>query len=155
MTEDLEGLFKRVPYKAQMPSAQQVATVLAVLSLAGPMALGGMPVLPATIEGEQRRQQDKIVQQSESSVGVYQTSAEAERGLIASRQRLAQATIEVDNIHTRDISEQDVVHAANRVFTGQVEPILSGRFKSAFNHVVTDTVDLFILQDSEERALRN
>lgn len=139
----------RVPFATQLPTAQQVAAGLAILALVGPAALGGMPVLPVTIQDEQRRRQDEIQQVSESSVGVYQTSAEASIGLVISQQRLAQTTKEVEGIHTHDVSEQDVVHAANRVFANQTSPELGARFRTAFNHVVTDTVDLFILQDNE------
>lgn len=144
----------QIPYKAQLPSAQQVAAALAALTLAGPMALGGVPVIPVTVHDEQRRRQDEIVQQSESNVGVYQSSFEAEVGLAMSQQRLARVTREVDDIHTHDVQESDVIHAANRVFAGQVDAELSGRFRSAFNHVVNDTVDLFILRDAEEWAGR-
>ncbi len=150
MAQDHNGSAGQIPYRAQMPTAQQVAAALAVLSLAGPMALGGMPVIPVTIQDEQRRRQDEITQQSESNVGVYQTSSEAEVGLIVSQQRLARVTREVDDLHTHDVTEQDVVHAANRVLAGKVEPELSGRFRYAFGRVVNDTVDLYILRDNEE-----
>lgn len=150
MAQDHNGSAGQIPYRAQMPAAQQVAAALAVLSLAGPMALGGMPVIPVTIQDEQRRRQDEITQQSESNVGVYQTSSEAEVGLIVSQQRLARVTREVDDLHTHDVTEQDVVHAANRVLAGKVEPELSGRFRYAFGRVVNDTVDLYILRDNEE-----
>lgn len=154
MADDLDSLMGHIPYRPQLPSAQQVVAVLAILSLAGPMMLGGMPILPVTIEDERRRQQDEIQQISESSVGVYQTSSEAEVGLSISQQRLAHVTREIEGIHTHDVSEQDVVHAANRVYTGQIEGELDGRFRSAFNRVAWDTVDLFILQDNEEFAAK-
>ena len=150
MAEDLNTQAWHAPYRVQMPTAQQVAAAIAILSLAGPMALGGIPVLPVTIEDERRRHQDEIQQISESSVGVYQTSQEAEAGLSLSQQRLASVTREVEGITTHDVSEKDIVHAADRVFTGQVDPKLDGRFRSALNHVAWDTVDLFILRDGEE-----
>ena len=149
MTNDLDKALGRIPYKPQLPTAQQVAAVLAILSLAGPMMMGA-PILPVTIEDERRRQQDEIQQVSESSVGVYQTSMEAEAGLTLSQRRLAQVTREVENLTSHDVSERDVVRAANRVFAEQVEPKLDGKFRSAFNHVAWDTVDLYILQDNEE-----
>jgi hypothetical protein len=150
MSDDLDSLTGHIPYRPQLPTPQQVVAVLAVLSLAGPMMLGGVPVLPVTIEDERRRHQDEIQQISESSVGLYQTSTEAEVGLSLSQQRLAHVTREIEGIHTHDVSEQDVVRAANRVYTGQIEGELDGRFRSAFNRVAWDTVDLFILQDNEE-----
>lgn len=153
MNDDLDSLLGHVPYKPQLPTARQVAAVLAMLALASPMMMGGMPVLPVTIEDERRRQQDEILQISESSVGVYQTSSEAEVGLAVSQRRLAQVTREVEGIHTHDVAEQDVVNAANKVYTGQVEGELDQRFRTAFNQVAWDTVDLFILRDNEEYEL--
>ena len=152
---DLDDLAWRTPFRAHLPTAQQVAAALALLSLVGPAALGGMPVIPVTIQDEQRRHQEEIQQTSESTVGVYQNSTEAETGLALSQQRLAAVTREVDDIHTHDVCEQDVYHAANRVFSGEVEVQLSGRFRSAFNRVVRDNVDLYILRDNEmyERGL--
>lgn len=147
---DLDRLAGRIPFKAQLPTPHQVAAALALLSLVGPAALGGMPVIPVTIQDEQRRQRDEIQQTSESTVGRYQTSAEAETGLALSQQRLAAVTREVDDLHTHDVSEQDVWHAADQVFSGNVEVKLSGRFRSAFNRVVRDNVDLYILRDNEE-----
>lgn len=152
MADDVNSFSGRVPYQVQLPSAQQVAAALAILSLLGPAALGGMPVLPVTIEDERRRQQDEILQVSESSVGVYQTSAEAELGLVVSQQRLACATKEIEGIHTHDVEEQDVVRAANRVFSGEVGGERGQAFRSAFNRVAWDTVDLFILRDNEASA---
>lgn len=152
MSDDLNRLLGRIPYRPQLPSAQQVATVLAILSLAGPMMMGGVPVIPITFEDERRRQQDEIQQISESSVGVYQTSAEAETGLAMSQRRLAQVTREVEEITTHDVSERDVIRAANRVLKGQVEKKLDGRFRSALTRVTWDTVDLYILRDNEEYA---
>lgn len=151
MTNDLDKALGRVPYRPQLPTARQVAAVLAVLSLAGPMMMG-VPILPVTMEDERRRQQDEIQQVSESSVGVYQTSTEAETGLALSQRRLAQVTREVEQLTTHDVSERDVVRAANRVLAGQVEENLGGRFRSAFSHVAWDTVDLYILRDNEEYA---
>lgn len=142
----------RIPYRASTETALQVAATLAALSLAGPMALGGMPVIPTTVEDERRRAPILIAQQSESNVGVYQTSYQAEVGLALSQQRLASVTRDVDDIRERGIEERDVLHAAHRVLAGEVEPVLTRRFKSAFGHVVNDTVDLFILRDNEEHA---
>ena len=150
MGDELDIPNGRIPYKLQLPSPQQVAAVFAILSLAGPMALGGMPVIPVTVQDEQRRRRDEIQQVSESSVGVYQTSSEAEAGLALSLQRLALVTREIEDVHTHDVSERDVVSAANRVFAGRVEQKLDGRFRSAFNRVAWDTVDLYILRDNEE-----
>ena len=150
MADELNGFTGRIPYRPQLPTAQQVATALAILSLMGPMALGGMPVIPVTMEDERRRHQDEIQQVSESSVGVYQTSSEAEAGLAMSQQRLAHVTREVEDLTTHNVTEQDVVRAANRVFAGEVAKPLERRFRSAFTHVAWDTVDLFILRDNEE-----
>lgn len=149
---DLDAMLEREVYKVQMPTAQQVAAALAVLSLVGPAALGGMPVLPVTIQDEQRRHRDEIQQTSESSVGMYSTSAEAAVGLAASQQRLAYVTRAVDNIHTHDVTEQDVLHAAERVFAGEVTGQLESRFRSAFSCMVRDNVDLSILRDNEAYA---
>ena len=152
MANDLDKLLGRVPYRIEPPTAQQIMAALAILSLAGPMMMGGVPVLPVTIEDERRRQQDQIQQISESSVGAYQTSTEAEAGLALSQQRLAQVTLEVEGLHTHVIEESDVYHAAERVLTGGVEPKLEKRFRSAFKRVAWDTVDLYILRDNEEYA---
>lgn len=149
MADDFDSLVGRVPYKAQMPTAQQAAMALAVLSLTGPMGLGGMPVIPVTAYDDRRRHQEQITQQSESTVGIYQTSSEAEVALSMSQQRLAHVTREIDGLQTPDVREKDVVHAANRVFAGDVDPKLSRRFRSALGNVATDTVDLFILRDNE------
>lgn len=147
MSEDPNDLLGRVPYKAQLPTPQQVAATLAALTLAGPMALGGMPVIPITVNDEQRRRQDEILQVSESSVGIHQSVAEAEESLCLSQQRLARVTREVEEIHARDIQEQDVIQAANRVFSGEVEKRPERRFRTAFTNVAWDTVDLLILRD--------
>lgn len=152
MQESFDDLSGRVPYRAQLPTSQQIAAVLAILALAGPMAMGGMPVLPVTIQDERRRNQEEIQQVSESSVGVYQTSAEAEAGLALSQQRLAHVAREVEGVQTHDVTEQDVIRAANRVFANQVQNDLSKRFRSAFSRVVNDSVDLYILQDNEQYA---
>ena len=152
MANDLDRLLGRVPYRIEPPTAQQVVAVLAILSLAGPMMMGGVPILPVTIEDERRRQQDQIQQVIESSVGVYQTSTEAEAGLALSQQRLAQVTREVEGLHARAVEESDVYHAAERVLTGGVEQKLGKRFRSAFKQVAWNTVDLYILRDNEECA---
>ena len=150
MANDLDRLLGRVPYRIEPPTAQQVAAVLATLSLAGPMMMGGVPVLPVTTEDERRRHQDQVQQVSESSVGVYQSSAEAEVGLALSQLRLAQVTCEVEGLHTHAVEEGDVYRAAERVLTGGVEPKLGKRFRSAFKQVAWDTVDLYILRGNEE-----
>ena len=147
-----EDNFGGVPYKLQLPTAQQVATALAILALTSPAAMGGMPVLPVTIEDERRRHQDEIVQVMESSVGVHQTSQEAEASLVVSQRHLADATREVDDLTTHDVSEEDVIHAATRVFEGEVERGRSERFRFAFSRVIYDTVDLCILRDNEQFA---
>ena len=149
-TADFDTQAWHAPYRAQLPTTQQVAAAIAILSLVGPTALGGIPVIPIGIEDQRRRHQDEIQQVSESSVGVYQTSQEAEAGLSLSQQRLASVTREIGGITVHDVSEEDIVRAADRVLTGQVEPKLDGRFRSALNHVAWDTVDLFILRDGEE-----
>ena len=135
----------------RLPSAQQVAAALAMLALVSPAALGGMPVLPVTIDEERRRHQDEIQQQSASSVGIYQDAREAETALTLSQRRLAQATREVEHSTSRNVTETDVVDAAHRVFAGEVSPHQSIRFRSALTSVATDSVDLFILSTDEER----
>jgi len=150
MADEFDDRAYRVPAKVQLPTAQQVAAVIAILSLAGPMMMGGIPIVPITIYDEQRRQQDEIQQIIDSDVGIYQTSQEAQVGLTVSQQRLARVTREVDDIKTHDVTEQDVYHAAHRVLSGEIDPELSGRFRTALSHVVTDSVDLFILEDNEE-----
>ena len=147
---NLDDLQWRTPYRAQLPTAQQVSAFLAALALVGPAALGGMPVLPVTVYDEQRRRQDQILQESESSVGTYQSSQDAEVGLTLSQKRLALVTKAVEGIYTHDVSEAEVVQAAERVFAGEVEGHLDIRFRSAFNRVVNDTVDLCILRDDEQ-----
>jgi hypothetical protein len=149
MTQEQANNAGTEPPKPQAPTAQQVAAALAALSLVGPAALGGMPVIPVTIEDERRRKQDEIQQVVESSVGVYQTSAEAESALATSQWQLALATQHIENVDAYDVREQDVVRAANRVFSGDADEKSSKRFRSAFNRVAWDTVDLFILRDNE------
>jgi hypothetical protein len=149
MTQEHANNAGTEPPKPQAPTAQQVAAALAALSLVGPAALGGMPVIPVTIGDERRRKQDEIQQVVESSVGVYQTSAEAESALAASQWQLALATQHIENVDAYDVREQDVVRAANRVFSGDADEKSSKRFRSAFNRVAWDTVDLFILRDNE------
>ena len=149
MTQEHANNAGTEPPKPQAPTAQQVAAALAALSLVGPAALGGMPVIPVTIGDERRRKQDEIQQVVESSVGVYQTSTEAESALAASQWQLALATQHIENVDAYDVREQDVVRAANRVFSGDADEKSSKRFRSAFNRVAWDTVDLFILRDNE------
>lgn len=150
MPEDFDSLMWRTPYRAQLPTAQQVSAFMAAMALVSPAALGGMPVLPVTVQDEERRRQEQIQQESESSVGTYQSSQDAEVGLALSQQRLALVTRAVEESYTHDVSEADVVHAAQRVFSGEVRGHLDVRFRSAFNRVVNDTVDLYILRDDEE-----
>lgn len=149
MDENLDTLAAKTPFAPQLPTAQQIAAGLTILALVGPAALGGIPVLPVTIQDERRRQQDEIQQTSESSVGVYHTSNEAAVGLAASQKRLANVSNEVNGTHTHDVSEQDIVRAAHHVLDNQVRPELSARFLSALNHVATDTADLCMLLDDE------
>ena len=149
MNEDLDALETRIPFAVQLPTAQQIAAGLTILALMGPAALGGIPVLPVTIQDERRRQQDEIQQTSESSVGIYHSSDEAAVALAASQKRLASVSREVNKTHERYVSEQDIVQAAGRVFADEVRPELSGRFLSALNHVATDTADLCMLRDDE------
>ncbi len=150
MDEHSHNLPDRIPYRVQLPTAQQVAAALAILSLAGPMMMGGVPVLPVTMEDERRRQQEEIAQQSESSVGTYLTSQEAESGLALSQKRLAHVAGQVEGIRDHEVDELDVIRAANRVLAGQVEEKLDVKFRSAFSKVAWDTVDLYILRDNEE-----
>ena len=70
MDENLDTLEARIPFAPQLPTAQQIAAGLAILALMGPAALGGIPVLPVTIQDERRRQQDEIQQTSEPRLGV-------------------------------------------------------------------------------------
>ena len=149
MTQEHANNAGAEPPKPQAPTAQQVAAALAALSLVGPAALGGMPVIPVTIADERRRKQDEIQQVVDSRVGVYQTSAEAESALATSQWQLALATQHIENVDAYDVREQDVVRAANRVFSGDADEKSSKRFRSAFNRVAWDTVDLFILRDNE------
>lgn len=153
MDDNFDTLVSRVPFAPQLPTAQQVATGLAILALLGPAALGGIPVLPVIIQDDQRRRQDEIQQTSDSSVGVYRASDEAEVALAASQMRLASVTKEVNKTHARNVSEQDIVQAADRVFAEEVRPELSARFLSALNQVALDTADLCILRDNEEAEL--
>ena len=149
MDENLDALETRIPFALELPTAQQIAAGLAIIALTSPAMLGGIPVLPVTIQDERRRQQEEIQQTSESSVGVYHSSAEAAVGLAASQKRLASVSNEVNKTHLHNVSEQDIVQAADRVFASEVRPELSARFLSALNHVATDTADLCMLRDDE------
>lgn len=149
MDEELDIFDARVPFAPQLPTAQQIAAGLAIIALVSPAMLGGIPVLPVTIQDERRRQQEEIQQTSESSVGVYHSSAEAAVGLAASQKRLANVSNEVNKTHLHSVSEQDIVQAHERVMAAQVRPELSARFLSALNHVATDTADLCMLRDDE------
>ena len=132
-----------------LPTAQQIASALAILALASPAMLGGMPVLPVTIEDERRRHMDEIQQISESTVGVHQDVSAAEASLALSQRRLAAATREVEQTHARVVSEADVVHAAKRVMAGEVSPHQQRNFRNALGRVANDSVDLYILLDDE------
>jgi hypothetical protein len=122
-----------------------------MLALVSPAALGGMPVLPVTIYDDRRRQQEQIVQESSSTVGIYQDSQAAEVALTLSQRRLASATRDVERLTSHDVTEQDVVRAARRVLAGEGSARQGARFRSALGRVANDSVDLFIL-DADERA---
>ena len=145
----------RVPYRVELPGTMQVASALAMLALVRPAALGGMPVLPVTIYDDRRRQQEQIVQESSSTVGIYQDSQAAEVALTLSQRRLASATRDVERLTSHDVTEQDVVRAARRVLAGEGSARQGARFRSALGRVANDSVDLFILRDDEayEQAL--
>ena len=64
MDENLDALETRVPFAPQLPTAQQIAAGLAIIALVSPAMLGGIPVLPVTIQDERRRQQEEIQQTS-------------------------------------------------------------------------------------------
>ena len=133
-----------------LPTAQQVAMALTAIALASPAALGGMPVLPVTLDEVRRRQQEEILQESDSSVGVHQSVQEAATALSLSQRRLAAATREVEGMHVHDVTEADVVQAAKRVAAGEVSTHKRSAFKAALGRVVVDSVDLFILLSDEE-----
>ncbi|MBP3894657.1 MAG: hypothetical protein J6D34_11555 [Atopobiaceae bacterium] len=137
-----------------LPTATQVASALAMLALLSPAALGGMPVLPVTIEEDRRRRQDEIQQISESSVGIHHDAQEAQSSLTLSQRRLAQVTREVEHSHAHDVTEQDVVHAAHLVATGEATFGQQLRFRSALGRVANDSVDLFILSTDEAKERR-
>ena len=134
-----------------LPTAAQVASALAMLALLSPAALGGMPVLPVTIEEDRRRHQDEIQQISESSVGVHHDAQEAQSSLTLSQRRLAAVTREVEHSTAHDVTEQDVVHAAHLVATGEATFGQQLRFRSALGRVANDSVDLFILSTDEAK----
>ena len=134
-----------------LPTAAQVASALAMLALLSPAALGGMPVLPVTIEEDRRRRQDEIQQISESSVGIHHDAQEAQSSLTLSQRRLAAVTREVEHSTAHDVTEQDVVHAAHLVATGEATFGQQLRFRSALGRVANDSVDLFILSTDEAK----
>ena len=138
----------------RLPTTQQVAAAMAMLALVGPAMLGGMPVIPVTMDEQRRRQQVEITQESESTVGVHQDIAAAAAALALSQGRLAQATRDVSHITTHDVSEADVVAAAHRVMAGEASPHQSARFRSALTNVAIDSTDLYILRSDEERVER-
>jgi len=125
-----------------------------MMALLSPAALGGMPVLPVTIEEDRRRRQDEIQQISESSVGIHHDSQEAQASLTLSQRRLAAVTREVEHITAHDVTEQDVVHAAHLVATGEATFGQQLRFRSALGRVANDSVDLFILSTDEAKDER-
>lgn len=137
-----------------LPTATQVASALAMLALLSPAALGGMPVLPVTIEEDRRRRQDEIQQISESSVGIHHDAQEAQSSLTLSQRRLAAVTREVEHSTSHDVTEQDVVHAAHLVATGEATFGQQLRFRSALGRVANDSVDLFILSTDEAKEER-
>lgn len=139
----------RVPFSPHLPEARQVAAALAVIALVGPAGLGGIPVLPVTFEDEKRRQQDIAAEIVESTVSTYASSDEAAAALVVAQQRLAIATLEIENVQGEYILEEDVIRAANRVLSGEVTGASAGRFRSAFTRVARDSVDLYILRDNE------
>ncbi|MBR3235080.1 MAG: hypothetical protein IKG11_05640 [Atopobiaceae bacterium] len=138
----------------RLPTPAQVATALAMIALVSPAALGGIPVLPVTIEEDRRRHQDEIQQISESSVGVHQDVQAAATALVLSQGRLAQVTREVERLTKHDISETDVVHAAHQVLAGKTPTGQRIRFQSALSSVANDSVDLFILSADEQEDAR-
>lgn len=135
----------------QVPTATQVAAALAAAALVSPAALGGMPVLPVTLDDERRRNQEQIQQESESSVGEYRSVDEAAAALSLSQMRLAAVTREVEGTHAHNILESDVVSAAHKVAAKEVSPRQQRKFKAALGRVAVDSVDLFILLDDERR----
>ena len=137
-----------------LPTAQQIASALAIIALASPAMLGGMPVLPVTIEDERRRHMDEIQQVSESTVGVHQDAHAAGVSLALSQRRLAEATREVEHTHSHVVSEADVAHAAQLVAAGRVSPHQGQKFRNALGRVANDSVDLFILLDNEQAEQR-
>jgi hypothetical protein len=137
----------RVPYKARVPTPEQIGAFLTALMLAGPALMGGMAVLPVTYYEDRRRQQEMIVQESSSSVGTYQSAEEAHTGLVLSQQRLAVVTREVEHTTQRVVTEADVVNAAHKVLAGEVSPRKGQRFRSALGRVANDSVDYYILRD--------
>ena len=132
-----------------LPTSQQVAAALAAMALVSPAALGGIPVLPVTLDEQRRRQQEQILAESDSSVGVHQSVQEAATALTLSQRRLASVTREVEGTHAHDVTEADVVHAAQRVLSGEATPHQSSAFRAALGRVAIDTADLYILLSDE------
>ena len=151
-TPDLDTLYRReLREGATPPTSAQVAAALAAAALVSPAALGGMPVLPVTLDDERRRQQEEIAAESSSSVGAYQDVCEAATALTLSQRRLAAVTREVEGTHTRNVTEADVVDAAHKVAAGEVSPRKRQEFRAALGRVAVDSVDLFILLDDDRR----
>ena len=132
-----------------LPDASQVAAALAAAALVSPAALGGIPVLPVTVEDERRRNVPEQMQQSESDVGTHQDVEAAATALALSQRRLAAVTREVEGTYAHDIYESDVVRAAGKVARGEVPLYKQRAFRSALGRVAVDSVDLFILLDDE------
>ena len=139
----------------RLPTTQQVGAALAMLTLVGPAMLGGMPVIPVTMDEQRRRHQVEILQESESTVGIHQDVSAAAAALALSQGRLAQATRDVSHITTHDVSEADVVAAAQRVMAGEASPAVTRRFTSALTSVALDSTDLYILESDERLMERN
>ena len=149
---DLDALLRRdLRETAPRPTSAQVAAALAAAALVSPAALGGMPVLPVTLDDERRRQQEEMAEESASSVGAYQDVQEAATALTLSQRRLAQVTREVEGTHARNVSEADVVHAAHKVAAGETSARQRREFRAALGRVAVDSVDLYILLDDDRR----
>ena len=134
----------------RLPKSSQVAAALAAAALVGPAALGGMPVLPVTVDDERRRQMDEIAQESTSTVGIHRESSEAEAALALSQRQLAAVTREVEGSTSRVVSEADVVHAADLVARGEVSARRQREFRSALRRVAANSTDLFMLWSDEQ-----
>lgn len=142
VAEETEGL--------RRPTSSQIAAALAAAALVGPAALGGMPVLPLTVDDERRRQMEEISQESSSTVGIHRASNEAEAALALSQRRLAVVTREVEGSTARVVTESDVVHAADLVARGEVSARHQREFRAALGRVAVNSTDLFMLWSDEQ-----